>query len=132
MMESRAMSTYRDDVERKVELSRAEDERRIAAANQNSAVARVINILYFLFGIIEVLLLTRVILKLLAANPNNSFAELIYSVSQPFVALFANLFQNPAVGAGVLELTTAIGMFVYALLAWVIGRLVWLAFSRPR
>ena len=119
--------------ERKAELSLHEDERGVAAANQNSAIARVVNIVYFLFGILEMLLAIRVVLHLVGANATNGFANFIYVVSAPFVALFGNLVQNFVLSTtAVLEITTIIAMIVYAIAAWLVGRLIWLALSRPR
>ena len=123
--------TY-NQVERDMDLQIKEEERRIAAANQNSAVARIVNIVYFLFGLLELLLALRVILDVLGADMRNGFGNLVWSLSQPFVGLFEGLFRNPVIGNGVLELTTIIGMVAYAILAWIIARLIWLAFSRPR
>ena len=100
-------------------------------AHQNSAVARIVNIVYFLFGTLEVLLAVRVILHLIGANPDNGFASFINRMSSPFVALFASLLNNPSLGTtGVLEITTLIAMLVYAILAWLVGRLIWLTLSR--
>ena len=81
-----------------------------------------------------VLLLTvRVVLQLIGANADNAFANFIYGLSTPFVGLFATLLQNPALSAtSVLEVTTMIAIIVYAIAAWLIGRLVWLMLSRPR
>ena len=122
-----------NELRRDQELNVREQERRVAAANQNSAIARIVNIVYFLFGILEVLLGLRVIFHLIGANPDNGFANLIYGLSGPFVALFANLLRNPAISpTAVLEITTIIAMLVYAILAWLVGRLIWLALSRPR
>jgi uncharacterized membrane protein len=129
------MTIYNDmerNVERNAELSVAEKQRAIAAANQNSAVARFVRIIYFLFGVLEVLLAVRIVLHLLAANAGNVFADLIYGLTNPFVVPFATLLANPAIGAGVLEITTIIAMIAYAILAWIIGRILWLALSRPR
>ena len=121
------------DLQHNEELNLREKERNIAAANQNSAVARLVSIVYFIFGVIEVLLAVRLILRLLDANANNAFANFIYELSNPFVALFANLVHNPTVSTGaVLEITTIIAIVVYSILAWVIGRVVWLVLSRPR
>ena len=115
------------------ELNLHEHERGIAAANQNSAIARIVNIVYFLFGAVLLLLAVRVILHLIGANADNGFANFINGLSAPFVALFANLVQNPALSAtAVLEVTTVIAMIVYAIVAWLVGRVVWLTLSRPR
>ena len=115
------------------ELNLREQERGIAAANQNSALARIVNIVYFLFGALQLLLAVRVVLHLIGANAENGFASFINGLSAPFVAVFANLVQNPVLGTtAVLEITTIIAMIVYAIVAWLIGRVVWLALSRPR
>jgi len=115
------------------DLNIQEKERGIAAANQNSAIARIVNIVYYLFGALELLLTVRVILHLLGVNAENGFANLIYVVSAPFVALFASLLQNPALSTtSVMEVTTLIAMIVYGILAWLVGRVIWLALSRPR
>src|SRR5258708_19016886 len=128
---------YNDSVElerqRGAELAVEEQKRSIDAANQNSAIARIVRIIYFIFAVLEALLGLRVILHLLGANPENAFANLIYAITQPFVALFATLFADPKLGGfAVLELTTIVAMIVYAVIAWIIGRVIWLALSRPR
>lgn len=128
---------HEEKVDRNLEqhqnINLQEKKRGIAAANQNSSVARIVNIMFFVVGVLELLLAVRVILHLLSANPGNSFASFIDSLSYPFVALFANLLQNPIIGTtGVLEITTMIAMFVWAIAAWLLGRLIWLMLSRPR
>ncbi len=119
--------------ERVNELALEERQRAIAAANQNAAVARIIRIIDFIFGVLEVLLALRVVLHALGANPGNPFADLVYGITNPFVVLFSTLFVNPVIGrTAVLELTTIVAMIVYAILAWIIGRVLWLLLSRPR
>jgi YggT family protein len=114
-------------------LNLSEQKRFTAAANQNSTTGRLVNNIYFLFSIIEALLAMRLILHLLAANLENSFATVINGLSFPFVAVFARLLQNPALSAAsVLEITTLIAMLVYAILAWFIGCMVWLTQRRAR
>jgi len=121
------------NVERHQAMNLGEQKRGIAVANQNSAVARIVNIVYFLVGALELLLAVRVIFYLISANPDNRFARFIEDLSSPFVGLFASLLQNPTLGTtGVLEITTLIAMLVYAILAWLVGRLIWLTLSRSR
>jgi YggT family protein len=122
-----------NEYRRSAHLSVEEKERAVTAANQNSAVARIVNIVYFLFGVLELLLAGRLVFQLLGANDGNAVASIILGLTQPFVALFAGLFSNPAIGqGGLLELTTVTAMIFYAVLAWLIGRLLWLVLSRPR
>src|SRR5258708_28912246 len=104
-------NSVQPEVKRSAELNVEEQKRSIEAANQNSAIARIVRIIYFLFGLLEVLLAVRVVFKMLSANTGNVFADLIYGVTQPFVALFACLFANPSLGdTSVLELTTIAAM----------------------
>jgi hypothetical protein len=128
---------HEERVDRNIEHNQAvnlsEKKRGIAAANQNSAIARIVHIAYFLFGALELLLAVRVIFKLIGVNAANGFAAFIYDLSAPFVTLFESLLQNPTVGTtGVLEVTTLIAMIVWAIAAWLTGRLIWLVLSRPR
>jgi hypothetical protein len=83
-------------------------------------------------GILETLLILRVFLKLIAANPGNMFASLLYAFTDLFLFPFAGLTQTPAVGGMVLEIHTLIAMVVYALAAWALERIVWVLFYRPR
>ena len=121
------------NVERHQAMNLDEKKRGIAVVNQNSAVARIVNIVYFLVGALELLLAVRVIFKLISVNPDNGFARFIEDLSSPFVALFASLLNNPTLGTtGVLEVTTLIAMLVYTIVAWLLARLIWLTLSRSR
>ena len=115
------------------EMTLHENERSITAANQHSSIARIVNIVYCLFGVLELLLAVRVVLHLIGVNAENGFASFIYGLSGPFVAVFASLLKNPALSTtAALEVTTLIAMLVSAIAAWIIGRLIWLVLSRPR
>src|SRR5689334_21363428 len=81
-------------------------------------------IVYLVFGIIEALILIRVILKLLAANPDAGFSSLIYGLTAPFVAPFEGVFPSPSGGGSVLELSSILAIIVYILLAWAIVRII--------
>ena len=82
-------------------------------------------------GIVEALIALRVVLKLIAANPNSPFASFVYNLSAIFLLPFADLVGTPTSGGMVLELSSIIAMIVYALLAWGIERIVWVIFDRP-
>ncbi len=136
-LRNQELSRHEEQVDRNIEHNQAvnlgEKRRGVAAANQNSTIARIVNIVYFLFGALELLLAVRVILYLIGVNAENGFASFIYGLSAPFVALFASLLQNPTLGGtSVLEITTLIAMLVYAILAWLVGRVIWLTLSRSR
>ena len=135
-LRTQALGLHEERVDRNVEqnqnLNLHEKAHGIATADQNSKIARVVYIVYFVFAGLEMLLGVRVLLHLLAVNPDNGFATFINTLSGLFVAPFATLLQNPAFGGMVLEVTTMVAMLVYAILAWVIGRVIWLTMSRTR
>jgi hypothetical protein len=81
-------------------------------------------IVYLILGILEVLLATRLLLRLFDANPDAGFSSLIYGLTWPFVALFEGVFSEPSGHGSVLELSTVLAMIVYALLAWGIVRVI--------
>ena len=87
-------------------------------------------IVYFAFGVLEALLIIRLIMKLLGANPDAGFSQLIYGITFPFVGLFQGVFPNAGGNSGVLELSTLLAIIVYALVAWGIVRLIYLFAER--
>jgi len=94
-------------------------------------VSRLAQLIWLLFGILEVLIGLRVLLKLIAANPINPFAALVYAFTNLFLWPFNGLTVAPSFDGFVLEIPAIIGMFVYALVGWVIVRLFWLIFYNP-
>lgn len=89
--------------------------------------------IYFIFGLIEALLVIRFALKALGASAEAGFAQFIYSVTDPFVAPFLALFGTPqAAGGATLELHTLIALMIYALLAWLLAKGAWLVFGEGR
>jgi len=88
--------------------------------------------IWLVLGIVEIIIGLRVLLLLIGANPESPFAAFIYDLSAIFLLPFAGLVGAPAAGGMVLELSSIIAMLVYALLAWVIDRIVWVIFYRPR
>lgn len=95
-----------------------------AAAAQRSFTYQITGILWLMFGALEGLLGLRLILKLLAANPSNPFAQLIYGLSDLFVWPFVGLTVTPSAAGIVVEIHTILAMVVYAILAWLVISLV--------
>lgn len=89
-------------------------------------------LIWLLFGILEALIALRIGLMLIGANPDSPIVALIYGVTGLFLFPFTGLIGSPTVGNMVLELSSLFAMLIYALLAWALERIVWLAFYRPR
>jgi hypothetical protein len=79
-------------------------------------------LVYFVFGVLDVLLAFRFILQLLGANLSNGFVDFIYNLSAVFVTPFIGIFNQSlargAVTTSVFEPATLIAIIVYALVAW--------------
>lgn len=94
-------------------------------ANSSLTVERLV---YFLFGILEVLLAFRLIFKLAGASLSSAFVSFIYGLSGMFILPFEGIFRR-AVAPGietkaVLEPSTVVAIIVYAILAWGLVKLV--------
>src|ERR1039458_1151173 len=83
-------------------------------------------IVWYIAGVLLVLLAFRFVLALLGANSTNSFANFVYKASHPFVSPFFSLFnyKNQVYGVSRFETYTLVAMVVYALVAWGIAKLV--------
>ncbi len=80
-------------------------------------------VVWYILGVLEVLLAFRFVLKLLAANPGAGFTSFIYGITYPFAAPFLNVFRITRVEGSVLEWTTLLAMLVYWILAIAIIKL---------
>jgi len=101
------------------------------AAEQRVFISRITQIIWLLFGFLEALIGIRIVLKLIGANPAAAFTQIIYAVTDIFLWPFAGITYNPAIGAMQLEISSIIGLIVYALIAWGLTRLIWVLFYHP-
>lgn len=75
-------------------------------------------IVWYILGIVEILLAFRFVLKLLGANPAASFTSFIYGVTYIFATPFIAVFRSAQpVEGSVFEWSTLLAMLVY----WIIG-----------
>ena len=94
-------------------------------------LSKVTQFVWLLTGILEAAIGIRVLLKLMAANPNAGFADFIYAVTTPFLLPFFGLTATPAANGAVLEIPSLIAMVVYAIVGWILVKLVWIIFDKP-
>ena len=81
-------------------------------------------IVWYILGIIEVLLGLRFVLKLLGANPLAIFTDIIYSITSMFVSPFVSVFRTSYPAGTAFEWTTLLAMFIYYLIAYGIIKLL--------
>ncbi len=93
---------------------------------------KVTQLIWLLLGFLEALIAIRIGLRLIGANPASLIVSMIYGFTSLFLFPFSGVVNSPAAGDMVLELSSMFAMVIYALLAWGLERIVWLAFYRPR
>jgi uncharacterized membrane protein len=128
------MSLNRDEISRhkrvvvRQEGDHVHEEHIVEDANleNRQIVYKVTQLIWLFFGIIEALIGFRIILRLIAANPGNWFTVFVYQLTEIFLWPFQNIITNPSFQGFVLEISSIIGMLVYAVVAWTLVRLSWL------
>src|SRR4029078_3658996 len=88
---------------RRVAPAPVPDEHPQAAFHTKKTIFRSYQVIWYVVGFIEFLLIFRVFLKLFGANPRSGFTDLIYALSYPFAAPFVNVFGVPNAGGFVFE-----------------------------
>jgi uncharacterized protein YggT (Ycf19 family) len=85
---------------------------------------RIAQVVYVLFGVLEGLIVLRILLKLLGANPDAGFSAFVYNITAPFVGFFQGVFSTPTAHTSVFEFSSVLALVVYALVGWGIVRLI--------
>jgi uncharacterized protein YggT (Ycf19 family) len=104
--------------------------REASMVKSSTPARRAMEIIYLLFGIIDAVLLIRLVLKLLGANAHAGFAQFIYGLTDFFLAPFKGLLPTIVSGQSVLELSLIFAILIYSLVALGLVRLVAISLSR--
>src|SRR5215472_16182461 len=78
---------------------------------------RAIHLVWFLAGLIDVIVGLRFLFKLLGAAPAAPFVSLVYGISEPLVAPFRGIFPTTGQGAFVMEPASLVAILIYPLIA---------------
>jgi hypothetical protein len=103
-----------------------------AFGTSQATLQRVCGLIQLGAMIVNGLIGLRFLLKLLASNPSNPFAALVYFLTQPFLAIFVGLTPTPSFQGIEIEFFDLIAILFYFILAWAIVRLLWILFARLR
>ncbi|GAC1349389.1 MAG: hypothetical protein NVS4B7_15310 [Ktedonobacteraceae bacterium] len=83
--------------------------------------------------VLEITLLLRFLFKLIGASPDNIFASFLYALTNVILLPFSNLVGNPSLHPNqAFEWTTLIAMGIYALIFWLLRRLVRITITPPK
>ena len=85
---------------------------------KKKTILRFNQIIWYILGFVEVLLVFRFVLKALGANQYIGFTNLIYSITSPLALPFRCILGISASGNSVLEWSTLIAGIVYLCIAW--------------
>ncbi|HET6351678.1 MAG TPA: YggT family protein [Coriobacteriia bacterium] len=87
-------------------------------------------IVWFVFGLIEVLIAIRFVLELFGANAEAGFVKFMYAVSDIFMTPFNAVFSTSRVSGATFEWSALVAIATYALVAW--GLVVLIGVVSPR
>lgn len=97
----------------------------------NIALYRTSQLVWYLFFIIQTILGVRFVLRLLGANPEAAFTQFVYSVSETPLAPFSVVFDTTIVAGAVIEWSTLLAIIAYGLLAQAVVMLLSIGRSVP-
>jgi TctA family transporter len=104
----------------------------VAAGPGGATVAS--RVVTFAFGILQALLILRIILLLLVANPGNDVVSFIFNITQPFVAPFVGMFSLNHVTAdqgSVLDVAAIVALIGWTLVEFVVLAAIRIFSRRP-
>jgi uncharacterized protein YggT (Ycf19 family) len=109
-----------------------QEEGRLESGKRRSIFAWIINSIYLLVGMLEILLMLRFFLHFSGANTQNTFAQFIDNLSEPFIAPFSTLLISPVAGGGanIFDVNILVAIIIYALLGWLALWLVRFLYGR--
>jgi uncharacterized protein YggT (Ycf19 family) len=87
------------------------------------AASRINQVIWFFFGVLNTLLVLRIVFLLLAAR-DSGFTQFLYNLTNPFVAPFMGIFPAPAGNGSYFDTAGIVAIIIYSLLAWGITKLV--------
>nr|BBH93978.1 hypothetical protein KTA_21770 [Thermogemmatispora argillosa] len=111
-----------------LEMARQENEARTLVF----AIGKFKDFLLWFLAVLEVALLLRFIFRLIAADPNNAFAGLLYALTGIILLPFNGIVKTPSLHNWAFEWPTLIAMAVYALIFLAITSFLRLLISTPK
>ncbi len=85
----------------------------------------VLRLINWIVGIIEAALVLRMVLELFGASPASKFVAMVYGITDKLLGPFVGAFPNFSLGGGfVIDVTALLAMIGYAILGWLVIRLL--------
>ncbi|MCC2631512.1 MAG: rane protein of unknown function [Patescibacteria group bacterium] len=122
-MEIQTEEVRQDPVTGSREVVRTQESTLSQAVVQDQAVEKTNAVVWYIVGVILVLLALRLLFLLLGAG-NTGFTALIYTITAPLVAPFRGIFASPGVDTGYFDTAALLAMVIYPLIGWGISSLM--------
>ncbi|MDD2822551.1 MAG: YggT family protein [Candidatus Daviesbacteria bacterium] len=78
------------------------------------------DIVWYLLSILELLLIFRILLKFVGADPISLFTSSVYTTSDFFALPFSGIISSSIAGKSIMEWSTFVAMAVYWVVIWLI------------
>ena len=85
---------------------------------------RAAQIVWWIVGLIDILIAIRFLLKMFGANTASAFVGFMYALTDPLVAPFHGIFNTAAAGHSVFEPESIVAIIIYTLIGWGIVSLI--------
>jgi YggT family protein len=113
-----------------VQESEVVDDDVVVTTTPPTAVSQTARTIYYIMGVVNVLLLLRLIFQAFGANRGSPVVALIYALSGALLAPFRGIFGIAAAGESVIDPAIFVAMIIYALLAKGLVELLYLLTRR--
>jgi uncharacterized protein YggT (Ycf19 family) len=90
---------------------------------QGNSIAKIIQLIWFVVGLINVILALRIVFLLFNAQ-TIGFTGFLYNVTAPFVVPFVGIFPAPSQGGTYFDTAALVAIVIYSLAAWGIATLI--------
>lgn len=103
-----------------------------AVETTETSTDKIAQLIYYTVGVINVLLLLRLIFQAFGANPRSGIVSLVYSMTSALLAPFRGIFDIAAAGESVIDPAILVALLIYSLLAKGIVELLYILQERDR
>ena len=97
-------------------------------AKRQTGIFQARYMVYYILGVIEILLLFRLGLKIAGANPASGFVSFIYSITNIMLSPFAGIFHTTTTQGietiALFEPSALVAVIVFAIIGWGIASLI--------
>ncbi|MCB9813166.1 MAG: YggT family protein [Pseudomonadales bacterium] len=96
----------------------AQEEQPQKVFEKKKTIIRANQIIWYIVGLVEVLLVFRFVMKILGASQSSSFTNIIYSITTPLTQPFTGILGVYTFGNSIFDWSTVIAGIVYLCVAW--------------